>query len=100
MLHTRLRTNCSSLNKHLFDRNLVPSPLCQRGKIDDTNHLLLVCPLYAAIRLTLVRTIEQYTDISLRTLLYGDDNLSIRDNYAIFDAVHIFIEGSGRFRVG
>ena len=97
VLHTRLRTNCSSLNKHLYDRNLVISPLCQCGKIEDTTHFFLICPLHANLRLTLVRTIEQYTDISLRTLLFGDDNLSFIDNLAVFDAVHSFIEGSGRF---
>ena len=99
MLHTRLRTNCISLNKHLYDRNLVPLPSCQYGKIEDTTHFLPFCQLHATLRLTLVRTIEQYMDISLRTLLYGDDNFSLIDNFAVFDAVHSFIEGSGRFRM-
>lgn len=30
-LHTRLRTKCSSLNYHLFLKNISPSPLCLCG---------------------------------------------------------------------
>ena len=46
MLHTRLRTECSSLNEHLLQRNLVPSPICACGMVEHTNHYLLFCPKY------------------------------------------------------
>ena len=41
--HARLRTNCSSLNLHLFSKNLTDSPLCACGSVKDTYHCLLVC---------------------------------------------------------
>ena len=33
ILHTRLRLECSSLNAHLYRKNLVPEPTCQCGAI-------------------------------------------------------------------
>ena len=36
--HARLRTNCSSLNLHLFSKHLTDSPLCACGSIEDTYH--------------------------------------------------------------
>ena len=38
--HVRLRTNCSSLNEHLFSKNIINSPLCVCGEVEDTNHSL------------------------------------------------------------
>ena len=36
LLHTRLRMNSSSLNEHLFIRNLVDSPNCACGQVEST----------------------------------------------------------------
>ena len=36
--HARLRTNCSSLNQHLFSKNLIDNPLCICGSVEDTYH--------------------------------------------------------------
>ena len=38
ILHTRLRTNCSSLNLDLFLRNISDSPLCQCGSVENAQH--------------------------------------------------------------
>ena len=38
--------HCSSLNQHLYSKNIVDSPLCQCGAIETTEHHLLHCPLY------------------------------------------------------
>ena len=46
ILHSRLRMHCSSLNQHLYSKNIVDSPLCQCGAIETTEHYLLYCPLY------------------------------------------------------
>ena len=35
ILHTRLRTNCSSLNFYLFTKNVIDSPLCGCGSIEN-----------------------------------------------------------------
>ena len=97
VLHARLRTDCSSLNKHLFDKNIVQSPLCLCGQIENTYHFLFVCPNFHTQRQTMFTTVGSITDISLRALLYGDDNLSTDNNHIIFDAVHQFISTSKRF---
>ena len=36
VLHTRLRTNCSSLNLDLFLKNISDSPLCRCGSVENT----------------------------------------------------------------
>ena len=41
ILHTRLRLECSSLNHHLFRKNLIANP---------SAHFVLKCPLYANLR--------------------------------------------------
>jgi hypothetical protein len=46
ILHSRLRMHCSSLNQHLYSKNIVDSPLCKCGAIETTEHYLLYCPLY------------------------------------------------------
>ena len=32
--HTRLRTNCSSLNQHLHSKNIIGDPLCACGRVE------------------------------------------------------------------
>ena len=41
VLHARLRLNCSSLNEHLFNKNLVASNRCTCGQIESTSHYIL-----------------------------------------------------------
>ena len=41
--HTRLRTSCSSLNHHLFSKNIVSDPHCLCGTVEITKHYLLEC---------------------------------------------------------
>ena len=36
--HSGLRKKCSSLKQHLFSKNIVESPLCVCGALEDTNH--------------------------------------------------------------
>ena len=42
--HTRLRTKCSSLNSHLFSKQIIEDPSCLCGALEDTYHYLLHCP--------------------------------------------------------
>ena len=58
--HTRLRTSCSSLNQHLFSKNIVDSPLCACGSIEDTNHYLFNCVQYNDIRQQLINSISDF----------------------------------------
>ena len=97
--HSRLRTNCSSLNQHLHSKNIVPSPLCVCGSIEDTSHFLLNCPLYHNNRQEMLISVSRLCQPTVNALLYGVDNLSFRDNKHIFSAVHDFLVKTKRFQV-
>ena len=74
MLHTRLRTKCSSLNYDLFLKNITDSPLCGcgSGEIENAEHFFLRCRLYGEFRADLLETVSQYCAISLPVLLNGE----------------------------
>ena len=40
ILHSRLRMQCSSLNQHLYRKNIVDSPNCICGSTESTTHYL------------------------------------------------------------
>ena len=48
--HTRLRTSCSTLNHHLYSKNIIQSPLCACGAVENTKHFLFECQRYDEIR--------------------------------------------------
>ena len=64
MLHTRLRTKCSSLNKDLFDKKIVVSPQCNCGRIESTYHYFFECPIYANHRLELFTILPQHINVT------------------------------------
>ena len=89
IMHTRLRTECSALNYYLYQRNLIPSPNCVCGAIENNNHYLLRCPRYNDIRDEMINTVLRYTNVTAETLLQGNSNMSQTINQEIFKAVHI-----------
>ena len=99
VLHARIRTDCSALNQHLYSRNIVDSPLCQCGVNETSKHYLLVCPLFSIQRQVLFNTVSPITNCNLKTLLFGDDNLSMELNKTIFQAVHTYISSTKRFAI-
>ena len=46
LLHTRIRLECSSLNAHLYRKNIVPEPTCQCGGFKSSYHFFFVCPIF------------------------------------------------------
>ena len=84
ILHTRLRMNSSSLNEHLFIRNLVDSPYCACGQVESTSHFLISCKKYTDLRNELMYTINYPVTIDLKLLLKGSDTLSVDQNIDIF----------------
>ena len=100
ILHVRLRTNCSSLNQHLFEKNIVESPLCQCGEIENAWHFFFACPLFNDLRVTLFDALSQFCIPTLDIILYGDLQLSLESNESIFLAVHQFISQTKRFLTG
>ena len=99
ILYTRLRTECSSLNQHLFRRNLVQNPYCLCGEIENNKHFLLTCPRHTQMRSEMVLSIQQKTNVELTTdvLLFGTDAVSVEVNTFIFKAVQKYIKLSKRF---
>ena len=97
ILHTRLRTKCSSLNYDIFIRNLNDSPFCRCGNIENAEHFLLQCRFYRLQRLEMLNSVSQLCHVTLDVLLFGDSSLSLETNNQIFLLVHKFIKDSKRF---
>ena len=91
MLHTRLRTKCSSLNKDLFDKKIVVSPQYNCGRIESTYHYFFECPIYANHRLELFTSLPQHINVTLNLILSGDTFLSDDINLTIFQKVQKYI---------
>ena len=95
ILHTRLRMECSSLNAHLYRKNIIPSPTCSCRGFESIYHFFFQCPNYAVIR-------RRYLSIYLPTLntnqvLYGIADASVVENEALFSQVQQFKIHSKRF---
>ena len=97
VLHTRLRTSCSSLNHHLFAKNLVESPCCSCGATETTHHYLLECPNYAACRQFLFDSVSGVCRPDVNTFLHGSNTLTPAMNELVFHSVQRFIGDSKRF---
>ena len=95
--HTRLRTNCSSLNQHLYSKNIIADPSCACGGVESTKHFLLQCPLFNQARIEMLNTLSTVCIPSLNVLLYGDNNLDTHYNKLIFEIVQKYISDSKRF---
>ena len=81
--HARLRTNCSSLNHHLFTKNIIDSPLCTCGSIEDTHHFLFSCNRFTNLRVELFEKIVPICTPTLGALLFGNCELSSEENKQI-----------------
>jgi hypothetical protein len=97
LLHARLRTNCSTLNLTLFQRNIIESPQCICGDIESIYHYLIACPAYRQIRMQLFEVINPIRPPTVKLLLNGDPTLPDQANEIIFKAVQMFILQSKRF---
>ena len=97
--HARLRVGCSKLNYHLC-RNLhvITDESCMCGHSrEDPFHFFMECPRFAAYRDALFVRVVCYANFDIRTVLFGDPNISFTDNCKVFDAVQCFIIESKRF---
>ena len=97
--HARLRTNCSSLNQHLFSKNIIESPLCACGEVEDTKHFLFDCQYFQNLRHELFNKITTICQPTVNILLFGSEQLSEIENRQIFLAVHEFLIKSKRFEI-
>ena len=92
ILHTRLRTKCSSLNYDIYLKSLTESPLCRCGNIENSEHYLLQCRFYHQLRTEMLQYLHQICYVSLDVLLFGDSSLSIEVNNRIFLTGQKFIK--------
>ena len=78
-------------------KNIVDSPYCTCGAIEDTHHFLFVCHLFADIRRDLISSVSDICQPNLKVLLCGDISLTFDQNKQIFKAVQESIILSKRF---
>ena len=97
--HVRLRTNCSSLNEHLFSKNIIGSPLCVCGEVEDTNHFLFNCHRFHNLRQDLFATVNPICQPTSNIFLYGSEHLTYNENQQVFLAVQNFLIKSKRFEI-
>lgn len=97
--HARIRMGCSQLNAHLCNNlHVVEHQSCVCGNfIEDPFHYFMECTRYNALRNSLILDVAQFSDINIKTFLYGNQYISEDDNCKIFDAVQRYIIDSKRF---
>jgi hypothetical protein len=99
IIHTRLRTHCSSLKEHLFSKNIIESPLCECGDIENTSHYFFSCPRYQDERNVLLNNLSEITTVTLNVLLYGDNSIADDLNEAIVLHIHSYLHRTKRFEM-
>ena len=57
--HSRLRMECSSLNHHLFSKNIIDSPLCICGRPETTEHYFFDCNRFNNLRQEMMQSLSQ-----------------------------------------
>ncbi len=95
--HTRIRTKCSALNHDLYRKNIVESPSCNCGEVEDAIHYFFSCSQYTQHRTKLIDDIQPFCQPTLHTILYGNKELDTNSNETIFSAVRLYIKNTGRF---
>jgi hypothetical protein len=91
----------SSLNEHLYIKNIIDNPNCLCGEIESTYHYLFKCPKYTRQRNSLFRKLFQFKMLIFRSsenlLLFGSPDLDIDSNIIVFITVHKYISQRKRF---
>ena len=96
--HSRLRMDCSSLNHHLFSKNIIDSPLCICGIPETTKHYLFDCNRYSNLRQEMMQSISQLCEPTLNALLYGVTDLSDETIRQLFIIIQEYILRTIRFQ--
>ena len=87
--HAWSRIGCSGLNDDLSSNlHVIPSPACHCGfPVEKAQHYFYHCPNYQVERVILLNSIQHIPDLSVKTMLFGTPQLSLRDNHELFQAV-------------
>ena len=98
IIMARLRMRCSNLNGHLFALNIIDSPVCRCGFVnEDEFHFFFICPFYYRQRVTLQNYVSTMAPMKLNVLLYGSDDLDFSINKEIITKTLLYIKATGRF---
>ena len=99
ILQTRIRLNCSDLNKDLYKIGIKDSEMCDCGyPLEDAYHYLLKCKKYNKQREEMLKSLNFIENVKTVDLLYGNNEYSLRQNVLIFQKVQKFIESTTRFK--
>ena len=100
ILQTRMRLRNSDLNEDLYEINLSDTPECRCGEgIEDADHFLRECKTYLMQRAQIyLKYGINLTTFDAEERLEGNPEMTDEYNTNLFEAVHTFIENSGRFR--
>ena len=93
----RLRTDCSPLNSNLYRKNILPSPNCSCGEIEDAHHYFFSCPNYTEQRRLLMNKISSICEPSLSNILFGDPHMSDVLSLELALSVQQYIVSTKRF---
>ena len=96
IMHARIRMECSSLNSHLYKKNIVHSPLCSCGGFERAYHFFFQCPNFSEARRGHLP--NNLNDYNTNQLLHGLPDASNTENEVLFTQVQDFIVHSKRFR--
>ena len=89
----------AALNQHLFSKNIIDSPVCTCGAVEDTYHYLFVCNRFSNLRQELFNTVSIICQPTLNVLLFGNDEPSTLQNSYLFLAVQNFVLKTKRFQI-
>ena len=78
-------------------KNIVDSPYCSCGDIEDTHHFSFVCHQFTDLRRDLINLVSDICQPNLNVLLCGDKSLTFDQNKQIIKAVQEFMIKSKRF---
>ena len=80
---------CSSLNSHLYSKNIINSPSCSCGGFESAHHFFFTCPIYRHIRTIYLSNVLQTHNT--HELLYGKETATDLENEALFLKVQDFL---------
>ena len=76
LYHARLRTACSPHRQQVHSKNIVDSPYCTCGDIEDTHHFLCVCHQFTDLGRDLINSVSAICQPNFNVLQCGDISLA------------------------
>ena len=78
IIHTKLRHNCI-LNNDLFRRNIIGSPLCSCGQVENSYNFFFSCPLYNQTFNELLKIDQLDQVLSILTFYFGEKKHNLQN---------------------